>query len=116
LEITSVENIEKNKVKQEKKSKPSTAKKIALQPAGKTKSKRKRRDSSRSSDESIDAVVSVDGSRSPQDFSDLEYLCVGCGENYKETKSADDWFECVRCRKWFHVSCSSFNDICNPCG
>ena len=31
--------------------------------------------------------------------------CVGCGENYNDTKNRDDWVQCIICTRWLHESC-----------
>lgn len=45
-----------------------------------------------------------------------ENQCVECLELYEGTSSPDDWIRCVKCKKWFHESCSIHEDRCNRCG
>ena len=58
-------------------------------------------------DDSSDSDIEIDCSNDE---------CVGCGENYHTTKQTVDWIECVRCTRWLHETCTSFKDVCQPCG
>lgn len=43
-------------------------------------------------------------------------ICVGCGENYFETSSKEDWVQCIICHSWFHEDCTIFDNYCQKCG
>lgn len=43
------------------------------------------------------------------------YLCVECFEEYYKTTKKVDWMECIQCKKWLHVSCTMYGDLCNIC-
>lgn len=66
-----------------------------------------------SSDEEENLGVVYDDSSSFEDESDI---CVGCGENYNQTKKKDDWIQCTTCSRWMHEGCTKFVDACDYCG
>lgn len=120
--LTSPENILKRKTMLEKKMdaikrKEARQAKNKSQPRSKKeKSKRgKTRDLSTSSDSSAsdEEAMALDSDTASES---LEYECVGCGEIYEQTKSKEDWIECVVCRRWLHEGCTSFSNMCLRCG
>lgn len=76
--------------------------------------KKKKYDSSSSEEEEkIEIILESDDGES-DDFD--ENVCVGCGENYNDTKKHDDWIQCVTCLHWLHENCTSYGNFCQKCG
>ena len=119
--LTSKENILKRKSLLEKKTealkqKEERKKTKSLQKNIKAKSRKLRKRelnvSSDSSDSDAENMV-LDSDTASEN---LECECVGCGEIYEQTKSNEDWIECVVCRRWLHEGCTSFTNMCLRCG
>lgn len=119
--LTSPENIQKRKCLSEKKKKitdkkeeqtGSKTKKSYKGKEIKAKTSRKRKLSSSSSSEEETGVVL----QSDTESEDFGYSCVGCGEIWEQTKSKEDWIQCITCKRWLHENCTSFPNHCLPCG
>lgn len=50
-----------------------------------------------------------------EESEEVNTKCIGCGENYTETKRKDDWIQCLHCKKWLHDGCTIYNNICDIC-
>lgn len=107
--LTSPENMEKVKLKAEKTNSKRKPKKV---PKMKVPRPKKRTVSSSSSCSDVPDINDFSSDEINNDSDE----CVGCGENYDQTKLKVDWIKCVRCQRWLHETCSSFNDVCIPCG
>lgn len=73
--------------------------------------KRKRYSDTEDEDEPV-LLESGDSSAEEDDINN----CVGCGENYYQTKLIEDWIQCIVCKRWVHENCTEFDDKCHPCG
>lgn len=49
-------------------------------------------------------------------YEDESSICVGCKEEYSQTKKKEDWIECTTCKRWLHEGCTKFLNMCNICG
>ncbi|KAK9747282.1 hypothetical protein QE152_g5475 [Popillia japonica] len=63
-----------------------------------------------------DAEVSVHDDSDDEDQSNLDNICVGCGEDYGQTVKSDDWIQCIRCERWLHETCTKYANFCDLCG
>ncbi|KAK9717410.1 DDE superfamily endonuclease [Popillia japonica] len=73
-----------------------------------------------SSSDSDAEVKSVHDDSDDEDQSNLDNICVGCGEDYGEdygqTVKSDDWIQCIRCERWLHETCTKYANFCDLCG
>jgi hypothetical protein len=72
----------------------------------------KKRQISTSSD---DASCDLSLNDSTDECENDETTCIGCGEEYHQTKKKEDWIQCIHCKRWMHESCSKFENICELC-
>ncbi|KAB0803747.1 hypothetical protein PPYR_00717 [Photinus pyralis] len=68
-----------------------------------------------SSSESENLVLD-DTSSGEEELEEYENECAGCHEDYRQTQRKDDWIQCVTCKRWLHEGCTSFENVCLPCG
>lgn len=115
--LTSSEHIKFRKEKFLQRSK----KQKIVEPKKQTKAKKsiqstklKSRKTSRSSS-SAEEDLSLNGSSDDENISDYENECVGCGEDYRKTKKAEDWIKCLICGRWLHEGCTPFLNLCVQC-
>lgn len=78
----------------------------------KVKTRKKRKLSCSSSSEEEVAMVL----QSDTESEDFGNSCVGCEEVWEQTRSNEDWIECITCKRWLHENCTSFPNHCLPCG
>lgn len=49
-------------------------------------------------------------------YDDESEMCVGCGEEYRNTKKGEDWIKCINCGRWMHEGCTKYVSFCDSCG
>lgn len=69
-----------------------------------------------SSSTESEAIILDDSSNGGEHISDVENECIGCMEDYRQTKKKDDWIKCILCLRWLHEGCTSYIDVCQKCG
>lgn len=114
--LTSPEHLNIRKEKERKmqeKDRKNKEKKVSKIEKKTFKTRKNRKMESSSSEEDEEVILESEGSGS-EDFG--ENLCVGCGEDYRQTKKKVDWIKCVHCQLWLHENCTSYGDFCQTCG
>jgi hypothetical protein len=43
-------------------------------------------------------------------------ICCECWEDYSKKTSKCDWFQCGKCGRLWHESCTMYGLFCNSCG
>lgn len=97
--------MQKNKELKKKQTRPTIQKKTV---------KKQRIQLEESSDSGSESPVLQESAVSVEEWN--ENKCVGCGEDYFNTSSTEEWVKCIRCSRWFYEGCSQYNDLCDFCG
>lgn len=92
-----------------------TKRNVSVKKENKDKKRVKKQNINDNSDENSEQeIITLRDSPEITEWDDNE--CAGCGENYVDTPSKDEWLQCTICERWSHEGCTKYPNMCDRCG
>lgn len=89
--------------------------KVSVKKENKDKKRVKKQNINDNSDEdSKQEIITQRDSPEITEWDDNE--SAGCGENYVDTLSKDEWLQCTICERWSHEGCTEYPNMGDRCG